>query len=382
MAERVVHGLQRILRAAVGLGLAVADVGQLALDEIDHSGIGSRRRASALGERGIGRLLPLQVAQDVVQPVLDTAQIAAARIGIALDPLQQIGDPLLEMREGRGRVVADLHAVETVGQRADRAFQMFGALGGLRPLARFQRGGERGDALLQHGKAVAAVRGAIDLVDLGRQQLHVLGEPCQRFVGGDVRDDAAQGRDRAFELAHGRGVVIGAQDQIELGAEIADRLVIAGELLGRRQRAQHLLDVGKRALDAGEHLAVGAVGAGLVDATVQRADLVLDRFDRAARHRLGDGVADLGELGAEAVDRLLGIVRTLQRLDLARDLEQMAFEQREIRPRLLLVAAAEHRQAQAAPLAEHREPPRARSTVRRAAAADAVRSRRARSAVR
>ncbi len=261
-----------------------------------------------------------------MQPVLDPAQVAVARIGGGFDPLKQVGHPLFEMREGRGRVVADLHAVETVRQRADRAFQKFGALGRLRPLARFQRGGERGDALLQHGEAVAVTSSAGDLVDLGRQQLHVLGEACQRFVGGNVGDDAAQRRDRAFELAHRRRIVVGTQDQIELGAEIADRLVIAGELLGRRQRAQHLLDVGKRALDAGQHLAVGAVGAGLVDATVQRADFVLDQFDRAARHRLGDGVADLGELGAEGVDRLLGIVRTLERLDLVRDLEQMAFE--------------------------------------------------------
>ncbi|MGY3107625.1 hypothetical protein ACVWW7_004252 [Bradyrhizobium sp. LM6.9] len=190
------------------------------------------------------------------------------------------------------------------------------------------------DALLQHRKAIAGAGRAGDLVDLGRQQLHVVREPCQRFVGGDVGDDAAQRRDRAFELADRRGIVIGAQDQIELGAEIADRLVIAGELLGRRQRAQHLLDVGQRVLDAGQDLPVGAVGTRLVDAPMQRANLVLDRFDRAARHRLGDGVADLRKFAAERVDRLLGIVGALQRFDLARDLEQMALERGEIRPRL------------------------------------------------
>ncbi|MGY4381799.1 hypothetical protein ACVWZ3_009438 [Bradyrhizobium sp. i1.3.6] len=164
--------------------------------------------------------------------------------------------------------------------------------------------------------------------------MHVIGKTRQGFVGGDVGDDAAQRRDRAFELAHRRRVVIGAQDQIELGAEVADRLVIAGELLGRRQRAQHLLDLGQRVLDARQDLAVRPGRAGLVDATVQRADLILDRFDRAARHRLGDGVADLGKLAAESVDRLLGVVRALKRLDLARDLEQMALERRKIRPRL------------------------------------------------
>ena len=334
VAKRVVDGLQRILGGPVGLGLAEADVGELALDEIDHAGIGGRRGAAALGQRGIGRLLPLQVAQDVVQPVLDAAEIAVARIAGGLEPLQQIRDPLFKMSKGRSRIVADLHAIETVGQGADRAFELFAALGWLRALARFQGGGERRDALLQHRKTVALAGRTGDLVDLGRQQLHVVREPCQRFVGGDVGDDAAQRRDRAFELANRRGIVIGAQDQIELGAEIADRLVIAGELLGRRQRAEHLLDLGQRVLDAGQDLTVGAVGAGLVDAPMQRADLVLDRFDRAARHRLGDGVADLRKLAAESVDRLLGIVRALQRFDLARDLEQMALERREIRPRL------------------------------------------------
>ena len=72
--------------------------------------------------------------------------------------------------------------------------------------------------------------------------------------------------DRAFELVNRRGIVVGAQDQIELGAEIADRIVIAGELLGRRQRAQHLVDFAERAFDAGQRLAVAAVLTGVVDA--------------------------------------------------------------------------------------------------------------------
>ena len=54
-------------------------------------------------------------------------------------------------------------------------------------------------------------------------------------------------------------------------------------------------------------------------------------FDRPARHRLGDGVADLGEFAAEGRDRLLDMIGALQRLDLARDLEQMTFQRGEIR---------------------------------------------------
>ena len=182
-------------------------------------------------------------------------------------------------------------------------------------------------------KEFAVVSGAGQLIDLGRQHVHVFGKPRQRVVGSDIGDDGAQRRDRAFELLNGRGIVIGAQDQIELGAEIADRLVIAGELLGRGQRAQHFADFGERAFDAGQRLAVAAVLFVFVDAARQRADFVLDQFDRPARHRFGDGGTDFGKLAAERSDRLLDMVGTLQRLDLARDLDQMTFERGEIRAR-------------------------------------------------
>ena len=32
--------------------------------------------------------------------------------------------------------------------------------------------------------------------------MHVLGEPRQRVIGGDVRDDGAKRYDRVFELPH------------------------------------------------------------------------------------------------------------------------------------------------------------------------------------
>ena len=201
-----------------------------------------------------------------------------------------------------------------------------------RRLPCFQRRGQRGQALLEHAEGIAVAVNAGKLIDLGRQRVHVFGEPGQRVVGGDVGDDAAQRRDRAFELLHGRRIVVRAQDQIELGAEIADRLVVAGELLGRRQRAQHLADFAERALDAGQRLAVAAVLSVLVDAAGQRADFVLERFDLPARHRFGDGVADFGEFAAERDDRLLDMIGTLQRFDLAGDLEQVPFERRKIRP--------------------------------------------------
>ena len=62
--------------------------------------------------------------------------------------------------------------------------------------------------------------------------MHVIAKPRQRIVGCDVGDDGAERRDGAFELMDGGRVAVGAQDKIELGAKIADRLVLAGQLLG------------------------------------------------------------------------------------------------------------------------------------------------------
>ena len=169
------------------------------------------------------------------------------------------------------------------------------------------------------------------LVDLGRQHAHVVAEPRQCVVGRDIGDDGAKCGDGAFELMDRRGVVAGAQNQVELGAKIADRLVVAGELFGRGQRAQHFANFAQGALDPGQRLAVDAALAGIVDAARQRPDFVLDQFDRAARHRLGNGLTNLRQFAAEGGDRLLDPARTLQRFDLARDLEQMAFEHGKIR---------------------------------------------------
>ena len=107
MAERGVHGLQRILGAPVGLRLAEADVGQLALDRVDQSGIHLRRwrrrvrlPAGVVGNRHEVGVLGLQMPQDVLQRVLDPAEIAcaAALLGRGLDALQQVRHALLEMR--------------------------------------------------------------------------------------------------------------------------------------------------------------------------------------------------------------------------------------------------------------------------------------------
>ena len=161
MAERVVNGFERILGVAVGFRLAEADVGQFALDDIDQAAV--RRCAgapAALGQRGEVRMLGFEMAQNVLQPVLDPSEIAGAVIGGGFEPFEQIGHALFEMGEGGGVVVADRHAVEAVGQRPQRAFEMFGVFAGRRPLAAFQRRGQRGDALFEDRERIAVAFGA------------------------------------------------------------------------------------------------------------------------------------------------------------------------------------------------------------------------------
>ncbi len=81
--------------------------------------------AAGVGDRGEIGVLVLEMAQDVLQRILDPAEIAGARIGRCLDALQQIGHALFEMRERRCIVVADRHAVDAIGQRAQRALDIF-----------------------------------------------------------------------------------------------------------------------------------------------------------------------------------------------------------------------------------------------------------------
>ncbi len=82
------------------------------------------RAAATLGQCGKLRLLGFEMAQNVLQPVLDPPEIAAAVIGGRLQAFQQIGNPLFEMSECGCVVVAGRHAVEAVGQLPQRPLDM------------------------------------------------------------------------------------------------------------------------------------------------------------------------------------------------------------------------------------------------------------------
>ena len=203
------NGLERVLRTAVGFRLAEADVGQLALDQIDDAGVHRLGRVGRIAvgicERDQAGVLAFERTQNIVQPFLDPSEVdgrGGGTITRGFQALQQIGHALFEVGERRRIVVAGGDTVEPLRQRAQRVFEIFRIVARRRCLPAFQRRGQRGQSLLEHAEGIAVAVKAGKLVDLGRQRVHVLGEPGQRVVGGDVGDDAAQRRDRAFELLH------------------------------------------------------------------------------------------------------------------------------------------------------------------------------------
>ena len=199
------NGFERVLGATIGFRLAEAEVGQFALDDIDQTGIHRRRRACVpvvLGQCGEARVLVLEVTQDVLQAVLDPSEIAGTVIAGGLQAFEQVRHALFEMGESGLAVIADRHAVEAVGQRPQRAFEIFRMVICRRPFAAFQRRGQRRDALLQDCIGIVVGARLRQLVDLGRQRADVVGKPDQGVVGGYVGDDGAKRRDGAFELQH------------------------------------------------------------------------------------------------------------------------------------------------------------------------------------
>ena len=175
MAERAVNGLQRILGPAIGFRLAETDVGQFALDDVDNAGV--HRRGGAVGLRllsaSAARLAccRFEMVQDVLQPVLDAAEIAGARIGRASRSAP--ADTRPAVRDGqrpthcRCRPACGRCVRTGCASRLRRCSELL-ARG--RPLAAFDRRGQRGDALFQHWRRSLVAGGARQLVDLGRQQ--------------------------------------------------------------------------------------------------------------------------------------------------------------------------------------------------------------------
>lgn len=106
-----------------------------------------------------------------------------------LDLLDLVGERIhqrFEFRRHDGAAIGPL--VESVGQRTDAVFEMV--------------------------ERIHAGAGHRDLLDLFGQRLHFGGKLPHRLVGGDVRGHPAQRGDGAFELLHGRGILL-RDDQVD-----------------------------------------------------------------------------------------------------------------------------------------------------------------------
>ncbi len=267
------------------------------------------------------------MTQNIRQAVLDTPEIGGSCID-RVEPFQQLDDALLDMGERRGRLIADLQVIDAVGQHPHRRFQVAGIVAGT--FTAFERGGQLRDALLQRRQRAGEAVHVRHLLDLGGEHLHVVAQARQRVVGGDIGHDGAQRADRALELLHRARIRVAAHQDVDLVAEIANRVVEAGELFGRCQLEQRGVDIAQCLLDALQRIAVDAALAAVFDAPRDSADFVFQRFERAPRQRLGDGLAHFRELAAESRDRLIDAVGPAQALDLAGEILQLLLEAREI----------------------------------------------------
>ena len=144
-----------------------------------------------------------------------------------------------------------------------------------------------------------------------------------------MRDHAAQGTDRGFQLLQRRRIFLGG-DHVDLLRQFLHRHIDADQVLGSGEAAQRLADIHQPALEAGERGGIDTGFTAVIDALRQCLDLDLKRFNSAPRQCLGQRAADLGEIGAQSFDCGFEFTRRPQRLDPRRDLPQLPLEAAEI----------------------------------------------------
>ena len=278
MAERAVHGLERIPRA---LDVALERVGF----GVFHAAAW-RRHA-----------LTFHLDQEIGQSALDRAEMVEARVG-GVELLGQPHDAVFEIVDRALVGTAGMQLIDLVGEAAHHRLEA-GGVAGRRAARLLQRVGDCGDPLLHQRERV----GRRDLIDAGGKHPHFIGQLRERVVRGDMRNHAAQCDDRAFELLERLRIRTGTGDAVDLVRQAAERLVESGQAFSRGQRAQRVADFGEAALDARHRDAIGAGMAFAVDARRQRADLGFQGLDRLPRHRFLEHHADLGKVVAQGLDR-------------------------------------------------------------------------------
>jgi hypothetical protein len=105
-------------------------------------------------------------------------------------------------------------------------------------------------------------------------------------------------------------------------------LLETGQTFGWRQAMQGIAHFGEPMFQRAERAAVGAHLPGAVDPFGERAHLALERLDRLTRHRLGQRSADIGEVVAKSVKRVL--VGLKQSRDLRIDVAKLLLDPGEV----------------------------------------------------
>ncbi len=126
--------------------------------------------------------------------------------------------------------------------------------------------------------------------------------------------------DRLFKLMELCRTIAGS-GLVDLARQGAHRFLEADEIFGGRQRAQRLADLGEALLEIAERACIDTGLPAQIQSFGERADFRFERFDGAARHRLGQRAADLGEIAAQRGERVP--VGLMQRSDLRGDGAQM-----------------------------------------------------------
>ena len=138
-------------------------------------------------------MLAFEMAQDVLQPVLDPPEIAGAgdrwRLRAApADTTRAVRDGQTPMRcrcrPACGRAGRTARAARLRSVRNYRCTTGRSRLSSVEVSAAMRCSSTAKESLLLAGTG--------ELIDLGRQHVHVVGKPRQRVVGGDIGDDGAQ----------------------------------------------------------------------------------------------------------------------------------------------------------------------------------------------
>ena len=108
MSQRAVDNLERVL----GLLFRLLEVGEVARQHV-HFG-----RQGAAGAREVRHTLVLEVDEQLGEPALDRLEVIEPRVG-GVELLDQLGDTVLEMADGRLVAAGELDPLNLVNQSLD-----------------------------------------------------------------------------------------------------------------------------------------------------------------------------------------------------------------------------------------------------------------------